>query len=53
MPYHIGFAQKDLGTNPPEIALLSGEPERSRHIAYTYLQNVKLLSEYQGLHRVC
>ncbi len=50
MPYHIGFAQKDLGTNPPEIALLSGEPERSRHIAYTYLQNVKLLSEYRGLH---
>ena len=50
MPYHIGFAQKDLATNPPEIALLSGEPERSRHIAYTYLQNVKLLSEYRGLH---
>lgn len=34
----------------PQIALLSGEPERSRHIAYTYLQNVKLLSEYRGLH---
>ncbi|MDJ0678629.1 MAG: nucleoside phosphorylase [Xenococcaceae cyanobacterium MO_167.B52] len=50
MPYHIGFSQKDLGTNPPEIALLSGEPERSRHIAHTYLQNVKLLSEYRGLH---
>ena len=50
MPYHIGFSQKDLGKNPPEIALLSGEPERSRHIAYTYLQNVKLLSEYRGLH---
>lgn len=50
MPYHIGFNQEDLGTSPPEIALLSGEPERSRHIAYTYLQNVKLLSEYRGLH---
>ncbi|MDJ0535863.1 MAG: nucleoside phosphorylase [Xenococcaceae cyanobacterium MO_207.B15] len=50
MPYHIGFNQKDLGTNPPEIALLSGEPERSRYIAHTYLQNVKLLSEYRGLH---
>ncbi|HHP7229492.1 MAG TPA: nucleoside phosphorylase [Xenococcaceae cyanobacterium] len=50
MPYHIGFNQKDLGANPPEIALLSGDPERSRHIAYTYLQNVKLLSEYRGLH---
>ncbi|MDJ0577862.1 MAG: nucleoside phosphorylase [Xenococcaceae cyanobacterium MO_234.B1] len=50
MPYYIGFDQKDLGANIPEIALLSGEPERSRHIAYTYLQNVKLLSEYRGLH---
>ena len=50
MPYHIGFNQKDLGINPPEIALLSGEPERSRYIAHTYLQNVKLLSEYRGLH---
>jgi uridine phosphorylase len=50
MFYHIGFNQQDLGENPPEIALLSGEPERSRHLAYTYLQNVKLLSEYRGLH---
>lgn len=50
MFYHIGFSKQDLGKNPPEIALLSGEPERSRHIAYTYLQNVKLLSEYRGLH---
>ena len=50
MFYHIGFSQQDLGENPPEIALLSGEPERSRHLVYTYLENVKLLSEYRGLH---
>jgi uridine phosphorylase len=47
--YHIGFRKEDLGVNPPEIALLSGEPERSHHIASTYLQNVKLLSQYRGL----
>ncbi|VEP15321.1 Purine or other phosphorylase family 1 [Hyella patelloides LEGE 07179] len=49
MFYHIGFSQQDLGEKPPEIALLSGEPERSRHLAHTYLQNVKLLSKYRGL----
>ena len=47
--YHLGFNRSDLGTNPPRIALLSGEPERSQHIARTYLQNVKLLSQYRGL----
>lgn len=47
--YHIGFSQADLGINPPQTVLLSGEPERSRYIAQTYLQNVKLLSEYRGL----
>ena len=47
--YHLGFGQEDLGTNPPQIALLSGEPERSRYLAQTYLQNVRLLSEYRGL----
>jgi uridine phosphorylase len=50
MFYHIGFGREELGENPPKIALLSGEPERSRHLAYSYLQNVKLLSEYRGLH---
>lgn len=49
MPYHIGFSRADLGNNPPRTALLSGEPERSRHIANTYLENVKLLSQYRGL----
>lgn len=47
--YHIGFSQSDLGLNPPQTVLLSGEPERSQYIAQTYLQNVKLLSEYRGL----
>ena len=40
--YHLGFGQEDLGNNPPQIALLSGEPERSRYLAQTYLQNVRL-----------
>ena len=47
--YHIGFSQSDFGTNAPQTVLLSGEPERSQYIARTYLQNVKLLSQYRGL----
>ncbi|MFN6499509.1 MAG: nucleoside phosphorylase [Nostoc sp. DedQUE01] len=47
--YHIGFGQDDLGSLPPSIALLSGDPERSRLIAQTYLQDVGLLSENRGL----
>ena len=47
--YHIGFGKSDLGGNIPKTVLLSGEPERSQYIAHTYLQNVKLLSEYRGL----
>ncbi|WP_019504960.1 nucleoside phosphorylase [Pleurocapsa sp. PCC 7319] len=47
--YHIGFSQSDLGVDLPQTVLLSGEPERSQYIAQTYLQNVKLLSEYRGL----
>ncbi len=48
-PYHIDFGFEDLGSNPPKMVLLSGEPERSRHIANTYLDNTRLLSEYRGL----
>ena len=48
--YHIGFSKSDLGDNAPETVLLSGEPERSQYIARTYLQNVKPLSKYRGLH---
>ena len=49
MKYHIGFGQSDLGTNAPQTVILSGEPERSHYIAQTYLENVKLLSQYRGL----
>ncbi len=48
--YHIGFSKSDLGDDAPETVLLSGEPERSQYIAHTYLQNVRLLSKYRGLH---
>lgn len=48
--HHIGFSQSDLGSCAPQTVLLSGEPERSHYIAHTYLNNVKLLSEYRGLH---
>jgi uridine phosphorylase len=47
--YHIGFGRDDLGSQPPTIALLSGDPERARLIAQTYLQDVRLLSENRGL----
>jgi uridine phosphorylase len=47
--YHIGFGQDDLGSQPPTFALLSGDPERARSIAQTYLQEVRLLSENRGL----
>ena len=47
--YHIGFRKEDLGAELPKIVLLSGEPERTHHIAQTYLQNIKLLSNYRGL----
>ena len=32
-----------------KIALLSGDPERSHHIAYNYLHNAQILSENRGL----
>lgn len=49
MFYHIGFGREDLGKNPPTIALISGDPERSHYIAHTYLNQVKLLSKHRGL----
>ncbi|MBW4642070.1 MAG: nucleoside phosphorylase [Goleter apudmare HA4340-LM2] len=48
--YHIGFGQEDLGFQPPQMALLSGDPERACLIAQTHLQDVHLLSENRGLH---
>ncbi|MEH1918485.1 nucleoside phosphorylase [Nostoc sp.] len=47
--YHIDFGQDDLGSSPPSIAVLSGDPERSHLIAQTYLQDVRVLSENRGL----
>ncbi len=47
--YHIGFGQADLGSQPPQIALLSGDPERSHLIAHNYFQNVRSLSANRGL----
>jgi uridine phosphorylase len=48
--YHIGFGRADLGDNPPQIALLSGDPERAHMIAQTHLREVRMLSEHRGLH---
>ncbi|WP_342663873.1 hypothetical protein [Cylindrospermum stagnale] len=45
--YYIGFGLEDLGSAPPKIALLSGDPQRACLIAETYLQDVQLLSETQ------
>ena len=47
--YHIGFGRDDLGDDPPQIALLSGDPERARAIAQTHLRDVRVLSEHRGL----
>ncbi len=48
--YHIGFGKKDLGKNPPRIALLSGDPNRAYAIAhYAGVTFEKNLSENRGL----
>lgn len=47
--YHIGFGRDDLGSEPPTIALLSGDPDRSHMIAHTHLSDVRMLSEHRGL----
>ena len=47
--YHIGFGREALGANPPDIALLSGDPERAQLIAQDYLRDVRTLSEHRGL----
>jgi uridine phosphorylase len=47
--YHIGFGKEDLGTTPPTVALLSGDPDRAKLIAETKLSSVKVLSEHRGL----
>lgn len=47
--YHIGFGRLDLRSPLPEIALLSGDPDRASEIARNYLQSVTTLSENRGL----
>ncbi|MBX3009966.1 MAG: nucleoside phosphorylase [Caldilineaceae bacterium] len=47
--YHIGFGQADLGSDPPLLALLSGDPERAKLIAHRHLRDVRMLSEHRGL----
>ena len=47
--YHIGFGRDDLGSQPPTMALLSGDPDRARLIAQAYLQDVRSLSTSRGL----
>lgn len=49
--YHIGFGKADLGTPPPVIALLSGDPDRARFIAQDApgVALEKKLSENRGL----
>ncbi len=48
--YHIGFGQDDLGEELPQLALLSGDPDRAKMIAHTHLSDVRMLSEHRGLH---
>ncbi|WP_027882891.1 nucleoside phosphorylase [Meiothermus rufus] len=47
--YHIGFGPEDLGSPPPTLALLSGDPHRAAQIAHTRLTQVRALSENRGL----
>jgi len=49
--YHIGFGRFDLGSDPPAVALLCGDPDRSRRIACTTegVRREKTLSERRGL----
>jgi uridine phosphorylase len=47
--YHIGFGASDLGGDVPAMVLLSGDPDRSLHIATERLANARVLSEHRGL----
>ncbi len=49
--YHLGFRLRDLGSEPPTLALLSGDPERARRIVSEMpnIQMEKTLSERRGL----
>jgi uridine phosphorylase len=47
--YHIGFSPSDLGSKPPTVAILSGDPDRAKLIADTQLKDSRVLSEHRGL----
>lgn len=47
--YHIGFGKDDLGSDPPTLAILSGDPDRATLIAQDRLQDARILSEHRGL----
>jgi len=49
--YHIGFSRRDLGEPAPLMALLCGDPERSRQIAEQTpgVTLLKILSQQRGL----
>ena len=47
--YHIGFGPSDLGGRVPNLVLLSGDPQRTEHIATGLLGNARLLSDHRGL----
>ncbi len=47
--YHIGFGRDDLGTEPPRLAVLSGDPNRAAMIASEHLAGSRTLSENRGL----
>ena len=50
--YHIDFSTEDLGSDPPTIALLCGDPQRAWRIAQETdgVKCLKTLSENRGLH---
>ncbi|PLY07098.1 MAG: uridine phosphorylase [Desulfuromonas sp.] len=49
--YHIGFGQSDIDEAPTSVALLCGDPQRTRRIAMetTGVSCLKVLSENRGL----
>lgn len=50
--YHIGFGRHDLGQTPARIALVCGDPQRTRRIARETagVKCLQTLSENRGLH---
>ena len=50
--YHLGFGRRELGAASPTLALLCGDPERSRRLALETegVREGRLLSANRGLH---